>query len=228
MNCVLAKWMQCDGYQAQQQMPRLARAVRRLCSAADCAETPADSGTEASMADALQSSTDTLLRVAASLDMQRLARVADEDALRDAQRELASLDAQAAAQAAAQDALLQKAQQDMKTEADKRKALALSLIKFRDQLMYFQENFDAVGNPQAVEMLKNLYAESGRFMKENRIEPLEDTGVLDAQRHTVVDTRPTDDPALENSIAQTFRAGYRLDGNIVRPQEVVVYTKANR
>jgi molecular chaperone GrpE (heat shock protein) len=101
--------------------------------------------------------------------------------------------------------------------------LALSLIIFRDQLLYFQDNFRDDGNEPAVKMLGTLYKETGRFMGANGIEPLEETGGFDEQKHIAADTKSTSNPELNNAIESTFRPGYRINGELYRPQEVVVY-----
>lgn len=50
-----------------------------------------------------------------------------------------------------------------------------------------------------------------------------DEGAIDPQRHQVIGTVATDDPALAGQIAATARVGYLWRGRLVRPQAVQMF-----
>jgi molecular chaperone GrpE (heat shock protein) len=64
----------------------------------------------------------------------------------------------------------------------------------------------------------------GKVLEKEGVTPFEDVGSFDCERQQVVDTRPTDDPEQDNLVCATVRPGYRFREQLVRPQEVVVYT----
>jgi hypothetical protein len=77
---------------------------------------------------------------------------------------------------------------------------------------------DRVGN----RVLADRLAEGLRAAGWTPIEPEGDR--FDPAHHTWVDREPTDDPALDGTIAAVERSGYRdRSGTLVRQPEVVVY-----
>lgn len=97
--------------------------------------------------------------------------------------------------------------------------LALDIIKLRDQI--FIANDSCTDKQQ--KMLTSLYEELGRILKINGIESLEESGVFNSQYHTVIDTKATNQIQLNNTIAETYRPGYKIKNKIIRAQEVVIY-----
>lgn len=114
------------------------------------------------------------------------------------------------------------AQATRRDEEDKNLSLIRSLIKFRDQLLLFREN---APDELTIKLLSGLYQETGRIMAQNGIELLNGDGPFSPDRHTAVDTRPSNDPERIGTIADTFRDGYAIAGEILRPQEVVLYVE---
>lgn len=113
---------------------------------------------------------------------------------------------------------------DVSSDAESKSGLVLSLINFRDQLLYFQDEFRDDGDERAVKLLGTLYKETGRLMnEEDGVESLEGGGDFSTDIHMVTSTESTHDQSLDNTIARTFRAGYRINGKLHRPQEVVLY-----
>lgn len=58
---------------------------------------------------------------------------------------------------------------------------------------------------------------------EKKLQGLEDTGVFDSSRHTVVETKPAPEPSKVNDIAEVFRPGYVYKGEVLRGQEIIIY-----
>ncbi|TVR74653.1 MAG: nucleotide exchange factor GrpE [Sphaerobacteraceae bacterium] len=96
--------------------------------------------------------------------------------------------------------------------------LAKELIALRDSLML--NMLDETG--EANEIARNVYDHLGKILVRDGVVPIEDTGAFDRERHRVIETISTDDPAHEQTIHRTLRSGYLVNGRIFRPQEVVV------
>jgi hypothetical protein len=58
--------------------------------------------------------------------------------------------------------------------------------------------------------------------------PVEETGPFNPHRHQAVGRRDAPSPALARQIADTVRPGYSWHGALLRPQQVIVYTPADR
>ena len=97
---------------------------------------------------------------------------------------------------------------------------AAQLMKLRDKVLLSRSG-DA---PPTAELLDAIYRELGRALEAEGVTPVEDEGAFDYNRHAVVETRATDDPAKNNRICGTVRPGYLFVGRLVRAQEVVVYS----
>jgi hypothetical protein len=96
---------------------------------------------------------------------------------------------------------------------------ALELIKLRDWVLMAKTS----GNPVNSEGLENFYKQLGRILGMEGITPIEDQGVFDYNRQQIMDSRTTDDPALQDHICETVRPGYQFHEKLIRPQEVIVY-----
>lgn len=68
----------------------------------------------------------------------------------------------------------------------------------------------------AAERLRKLLAAQG-------VERIETTGIVDDRIHNVVEMEQASDKELHGQIAATVRAGYRHNGKLIRPQDVIAY-----
>lgn len=102
---------------------------------------------------------------------------------------------------------------------DKLSALALDIIKLRDQIFIAKYNC----SDKQKKVLLSIYEELGRILKINGIEPLEEGNIFNSQYHTVIETKTTDKIQLNNTIAAIYRPGYRIKSKVLRTQEVVLY-----
>ncbi len=102
-----------------------------------------------------------------------------------------------------------------------------SLITMRDNLLlkrdWIREN--NLDDANINKLVENQFREIGKIMQKSGVEVLEDSGRFDISRQTVVDTRPTQDPNLVDHIAEIYRPGYLYKGEVLRGQEIILYTK---
>lgn len=104
-------------------------------------------------------------------------------------------------------------------------AMILNVITLRDNLLmrrdWIQDNDP--DNASAMRLVEGQLRETGNLLKKAGVQILEDEGLFDSSSHTVVDTKPVDDPLLDNQIAEVFRPGYAYKGKVLRGQEVILY-----
>jgi molecular chaperone GrpE (heat shock protein) len=98
-------------------------------------------------------------------------------------------------------------------------ATAAELIRLRDWILLEKTAQDA---PSA--LLEGMYLRLGRVLEKEAVTAMEDQGPFDEERHRVIATRPTKDPAQGDLICEMVRPGYFLAGQLLRPQEVIIYT----
>ncbi|WP_420128111.1 nucleotide exchange factor GrpE [Longimicrobium sp.] len=92
----------------------------------------------------------------------------------------------------------------------------------RDHLAFARMDGSGL-SPDVVEL---VYRELGAALALENVTVLEDEGVFDPEYQQVVDLRATADPAQADRVCQTVRAGYSVGGEVVRPQQVVIYARA--
>ena len=111
--------------------------------------------------------------------------------------------------------------------AKEQRAAVQSIITLRDNLLMKQAWLETAGDsPEAAaRLIAGQLQETAALLREMGAEILQDTGAFDSRYHTAVQTRPTEDPDRIGQIAETFRPGYRFRGEVLRPQEVIVYTE---
>jgi len=100
------------------------------------------------------------------------------------------------------------------------------VIAMRDNLLtrkvWLEEQ--APEEETARKLIQSQLMETARCLTSHGVEILEEGGAFDSWYQTVADTRPTGDASLEGRIADTFRPGYRFQGKVLRPQEVILFT----
>ena len=112
---------------------------------------------------------------------------------------------------------------------DREKSVLLEMIRgliaVRDHLLIQRDwlKNQETGKRDAEKFIEGQLAETAKILEKAGVEILEDEGDFDSGRHTVVDTRMTDDIFLENQIAEVFRPGYAYSGELLRGQEVILY-----
>lgn len=77
-------------------------------------------------------------------------------------------------------------------------------------------------------ILERILSRLRIILESNNITVLEEKGLFDSSLHKVVHVRPTDDPSLDNNIAEVVRPGYTMNGRMIRSQEVVIYHKTQK
>lgn len=79
--------------------------------------------------------------------------------------------------------------------------------------------------PQQDEVLPWLLERLADAVSRFGIAEFDDTGLSDPVRHQVVGRVPTTDAALEGHIARSVRPGLTVSGEMLRPQQVLVYAE---
>jgi hypothetical protein len=100
--------------------------------------------------------------------------------------------------------------------------VARVLIRVRDHLAFARMEGSGL-SPDVVEL---VYGELGAALALENVTVLEGDGVFDPEYQQVVELRATADPAQADRVCQTVRAGYSVGGEVVRPQQVVIYARA--
>jgi len=238
MKCIFGKIFRCDAADILDYTGHLIRAVNKLYDEIGEPLNYLEYDENTDDRQAMEKSINALKYIAKKLEMQRYERQADEPDTKVQNLETEQL-RQLTEQLTLENNSLKQKINDMPEsrhieqgelpegaaeKIGKRRSLISDLIRFRDQLLYFQDEARDNSDEHTLTLLKNLYKETGRFMKENGAEPLENDGEFDISRHVITGTVPTDDKALDDMIESTSRAGYRIDGELYRPQDVVIYT----
>lgn len=99
------------------------------------------------------------------------------------------------------------------------------LIALRDKLLMRQSwlEEEAPKEENARKLAASQLRETARCLTNLGVEILETGGAFDSRYQTVVETRPVEAPDQIDQIAETFRPGYRFRGEILRPQEVILF-----
>lgn len=101
------------------------------------------------------------------------------------------------------------------------------IILMRDNLCMKEEVLKTEEKYQETNVWKLIqasYRETEAILKRMGIIIVNETGVFNSNIQLVTDTVATDVEELHDTVAQTFREGYRTVNKIIRPQEVVLYT----
>lgn len=97
---------------------------------------------------------------------------------------------------------------------------AIELIRLRDWVLLAKVGGTVVDPAVLGEINKQL----GRVLAKEGITPIEESGAYDYNRQSVIGVQPTDDPAQNDLVCSTVRPGYLFHEQLVRPQEVIIYT----
>lgn len=101
------------------------------------------------------------------------------------------------------------------------------IILMRDNLCMKEEMLKMDDNYQestSWKLIQNSYRETENILNRMEITVINQTGMFDNNIQMVTDTVSTDCEELDNTVAQTFREGYRTEDKLIRPQEVILYS----
>ncbi|MFK0733025.1 MAG: nucleotide exchange factor GrpE [Gloeotrichia echinulata GP01] len=98
---------------------------------------------------------------------------------------------------------------------------AKELIELRDWVLLAKTG----NNTPSPAMLDVLYQQLGKVLEKEGVTSLQENDKFDYERQQIVSTKVTDDPEKNDIVAETVRPGYIFNGSIIRPQEVIIYTK---
>ena len=124
--------------------------------------------------------------------------------------------------------LMQELQEEKERGAQYRSAqisLIWDLIALRDKLLLRKSWLEdqALGEVNAQKVVDSQLRETARCLTNLGVEIMEAGGAFDSRCQTAVETRPTETPDQAGKIAETFRPGYRFQGETLRPQEVILF-----
>jgi molecular chaperone GrpE (heat shock protein) len=97
---------------------------------------------------------------------------------------------------------------------------ARGLITVRDSVLQAKVSNQSL-DPS---MLEGLYLKLGEILKDERITEIDESGRFDYDRQKILQVRTTDDPEQDEHVYSTVRPGYMIEGELLRPQEVIVYS----
>ena len=106
-------------------------------------------------------------------------------------------------------------------------AVVQDIIAMRDNLMLRKnwiQNF-APDEKTAAQLVDGQLQETAKLLERAGVEIMDRIGSFDCRLHAAVETRPALYPEQDGQIAETFRPGYRFRGEVLRPQEVILYIK---
>lgn len=127
----------------------------------------------------------------------------------------------------------QRLEQELQEERDRGErrhkeqlSLIQDMIALRDKLLLRRNWLEdqAHGEENARKLVDSQLRETARCLTNMGVEILDAGGSFDNSFQAVVETCPAEMPEQEDQIAETFRPGYRFRDEILRPQEVIVYT----
>lgn len=238
MKCIFKNFIRCESTQVNDGMTVLVNAVNKLYEATGQPEREIvfDPSSD-SITDPLSESARAIRIMAKKVDALRVEKVAYETEYPALEKEIQQLKEKKEAWTA-EKKQLEAQVADYKKDAQaqleeniqlkgKRKTLVESLIKFRDQLMLFKDNAIEEQDENTAKLLQSLYGETKRFMQSNAIEILDGGGAFDTTIHVSTGAVKTKEQPLDQTIESTFRDGYKVDGELLRPQEVMVYVYEN-
>lgn len=100
------------------------------------------------------------------------------------------------------------------------------LIALRDKLLLRKSWLEdqAPEEKNAQKVVDSQLRETARCLTNMGVEILETGGNFDNRFQTAVETRPAETAEQDGQIAETFRPGYRFQKEVLRPQEVILFT----
>lgn len=101
------------------------------------------------------------------------------------------------------------------------------IILMRDNLCMKEEMLkteEEYQESKAWKLIQASYRETESILNRMGITVINEKGVFDSNIQMVTDTTPTDKEELYETVAQTFREGYRTADKLIRPQEVILYS----
>lgn len=99
-----------------------------------------------------------------------------------------------------------------------------SIITFRDSVIMRQGLAESQEESSLKSLLNSLIKETANLLEQNHVEILDGKGSFDNSIHIVVEVKQTDDKDLHDKVAQVFRPGYIFEEEMIRPQEVILYS----
>jgi molecular chaperone GrpE (heat shock protein) len=104
------------------------------------------------------------------------------------------------------------------------------IILIRDNLTMKEEMLKSEDNyreSKAYKLIQLSYRETENILNRMGVLVINQAGLFNNLLQMVSDTTPTDNEELHDTVAQTFREGYRTNDKLIRLQEVVLFSFKN-
>jgi hypothetical protein len=102
------------------------------------------------------------------------------------------------------------------------------VIRLADGLLDLRESLDLTSDDgQSATVLRWVESRTKALLISCDIKRVEESGAFDPARQQTVASREAPHPELAHQIADTVRPGYVWHGELLRPQQVVVYVPVN-
>lgn len=103
-----------------------------------------------------------------------------------------------------------------------------NLIAMSDKLIvrieYLQH--EEPENITAHKLLESQLKTVEMILKKSGVQILNETGIFDPSYQSVVQTIPSEEEGQVDTIAEVYSSGYRYRGKLLRPQKVIIFSKA--
>lgn len=119
--------------------------------------------------------------------------------------------------------LLEK-QKHQEKAGEHRQILVKELIDNADRLQLCLDGLCREEDGLAAQVAQQQLDRTWQMLRAIGVEPVEETGLFDCSKQMIVDTEYTPEENLVGSVAKTVRPGYRDNANLLRPQEVILYS----
>ena len=104
------------------------------------------------------------------------------------------------------------------------------IILIRDNLTMKEEMLKSEDNyreSKAYKLIQLSYRETENILNRMGVLVINQAGLFNNLLQMVSDTTPTDNEELHDTVAQTFREGYRTNDKLIRLQEVILFSYKN-
>lgn len=117
--------------------------------------------------------------------------------------------------------------ESLKNSQDRSDQFINSFISLRDSILLKEGLCSGKEDEVSVQLhklLSLLLKETYSLAEKNDMEVIDLKGLYNSDLQVVTDIIPTDKKELQDTVAETFRPGYRYKDKLIRPQEVILYS----
>lgn len=120
-------------------------------------------------------------------------------------------------------AVEEKYKNENKTLIKQNMDIVMSIIAFRDSIIMREGLAEGQSENKLKSLLTSLLKETANILNNSHVSILDEKGKFDSSKHIVIDVQQTEDKELHDMVAQVFRPGYKVEDEMIRPEEVILY-----